>query len=269
MAHEEALPVIDEDVLVLTAKGKTELCAPGTPLSSAELEVLVLADDRGSVAAVVDSAACLEAEAVREALRKLLTSGHLENAANRYKISVVDARDFFKGVTGNASRAGNHLALARRAAAHKRETGRKVHVLTVAGAPEFVKLLRSYFTLEGFVSRAAGSGAELVGELHQPPVPDVVLLAAALPDADGLTVLAKMRSHPVLKDVPVIVLAPDAARDRLLKALQSDIQGYFTEPFEVDVLLLAVKTVLGLAGTAAGAELSVDWSDDRSAPGAR
>ena len=119
------------------------------------------------------------------------------------------------------------------------------------------------------MSRAAGSGAELVGELHQPPVPDVVLLGTALPDVDGLTVLAKMRSHPVLKDVPVIVLAPDAARDRLLKALQSDVQGYFTEPYEVDVLLLAVKTVLGLPGTGAGAELTVDWGDDRSVPGAR
>lgn len=269
MAGEEALPVIDEDVLVLTAKGKAELCAPGTSLSAAELELLVLADDRGSVAAVVSSAVCLEAEAAREALRKLLTAGHLESAADRYKISVVDARDFFKGGTGNASRAGNHLALARRAATHKREAGRKVHVLTVASAPEFVKLLRSYFTLEGFVSRAAGSGAELVSELHQPPVPDVVLLGTALPDIDGLTVLAKMRSHPVLKDVPVIVLAPDAARDRLLKALQSDVQGYFTEPFEVDNLLLAVKTVLGLSGTGAGAELTVDWGDDRSVPGAR
>src|SRR5438034_1163226 len=90
-----ALRVIDEDVLVLTAKGKAELCAPGTPLTAAELEVLVLADDRGSVAAVVNSAACLGAEAVREALRRLLGSGHLESAADRYKISVVDARDFF------------------------------------------------------------------------------------------------------------------------------------------------------------------------------
>jgi len=42
--------------------------------------VLVLADDRGSVAAVVNSAACLEAEAVREALRKLLTSGEASPA---------------------------------------------------------------------------------------------------------------------------------------------------------------------------------------------
>ena len=96
-----------------------------------------------------------------------------------------------------------------------------------------------------------------------------MLLGAALPDVDGLKVLAKMRSHPVLKDVPVIVLAPDAARDRLLKALHSDAQGYFTEPFEVDNLLLAVKTVLGLSGTGAGAELTVDWGDDRSVPGAR
>src|SRR3982074_892861 len=94
MAREEALPVIDEDVLVLTAKGKTELCAPGTPLSAAELEALVLADDRGSVTAVGHGGGWLAAQAVREVLRKLLTSGHLESAANRYKISVVDARDF-------------------------------------------------------------------------------------------------------------------------------------------------------------------------------
>src|SRR5205807_1868457 len=111
MAREEALPVIDEDVLVLTAKGKTELCAPGTPLSSAELEVLVLADDRGSVAAVVDSAVCLEADAVREALRKLLTSGHLENAANRYNICLFDVRLLLKGRMSTSTLAGHHLAL--------------------------------------------------------------------------------------------------------------------------------------------------------------
>src|SRR5437667_7680273 len=195
MAGEEALPVIDEDVLVLTAKGKAGLCAPGTSLSAAELELLVLADDRGSVAAVVNSAACLEAEAAREALRKRVTSGHLESAADRYKISLVDARDFFKGGTGNASRAGNHLALARRAATPKREAGRKVHVLTVASAPEFVKLLRSYFTLEGFVSRAAASAAQLASELQQPPATAVPLLSAALTDVDGLNVLAPLRSH--------------------------------------------------------------------------
>jgi CheY-like chemotaxis protein len=262
----EALPVTDEDVMVLTQKGKAELCAPGTPLSAAELELLVLADDRGCVAAVVDGAACLEGEAVRETLRRLLSSGHLESAADRHT-SVVDARDFFKGGTGRASRAGNHLALARRAAAHKREAGRKVHVLAAVGAPELVKLLRSYFALEGFVSRVAGSGAQLIGELRQPPVPDVVLLDSALPDVDGLKVLARMRSHPVLKDVPVILLAHDAAHDRLLKALQSDVQGYFSEPFEVEVLLTAVKAVLGLTGSAAPAELGIDWGD-RSVPGA-
>src|SRR6267143_1694041 len=41
-----------------------------------------------------NSAACLEAEAAREALRKLLTSGHLESAADRYKISVVSGIDY-------------------------------------------------------------------------------------------------------------------------------------------------------------------------------
>src|SRR5439155_888051 len=84
-----------------------------------------------AVDAVVDSGVCLEAVAAREALCKLLTAGDRESAADGYKISVVDARGFFKGGTGNASRAGSHLALARRAATHKREAAHEVHVLTV------------------------------------------------------------------------------------------------------------------------------------------
>ncbi len=51
------------------------------------------------------------------------------------------------------------------------------------------------------------------------------------------------------------MLTPKATRDAVLKGLHYGADGYITKPFEVEVLIRAVKTVLGLEGGAADIEL--------------
>ena len=67
-----------------------------------------------------------------------------------------------------------------------------------------------------------------------------------LPDADGFDILCRMRRHPVLKSVPVVMLTAKATRDAVLRGLASGANGYITKPFEADVMLKAVRTILGL-----------------------
>jgi DNA-binding response OmpR family regulator len=74
----------------------------------------------------------------------------------------------------------------------------------------------------------------------------LVLLDVMLPDADGFEVLLKMRQHPALKVVPVVMLTAKATRDAVLQGLSGGADGYITKPFDVEVLVKAVKTVLGL-----------------------
>jgi DNA-binding response OmpR family regulator len=47
--------------------------------------------------------------------------------------------------------------------------------------------------------------------------PDLVLLDVMLPDIDGFEVLGRMRQHPALKAVPVIMLTGKATREAVLK----------------------------------------------------
>jgi two-component system OmpR family response regulator len=78
------------------------------------------------------------------------------------------------------------------------------------------------------------------------PLPDLILLDVNLPDVNGFDILAKMRQHPVLKIIPVVMLTAEATRESVLKGLQGGADGYVTKPFEPDLLVNAVKAVLGI-----------------------
>lgn len=128
--------------------------------------------------------------------------------------------------------------------------GEKLGVLVVEDDPDLIKLLRMYLRLEGFAPRTAAGREEITAAFRQPPKPDLVLLDVALPDADGFDVLAKMRQHPALKAIPVIMLTGKDNREAVLNGLVLGADGYVTKPFEIDVLVKAVKAVLGVGSSA-------------------
>ncbi len=70
-------------------------------------------------------------------------------------------------------------------------------------------------------------------------MPDLILLDVQLPDGNGFDILARMRQHPVLKNMPVIMLTAEATRESVLRGLQLGADGYVTKPFEPDVLVSA------------------------------
>jgi DNA-binding response OmpR family regulator len=51
-----------------------------------------------------------------------------------------------------------------------------------------------------------------------------------------------------VKDIPVIMMTAKATREAVLKGLQRGAAGYITKPFNIEAVLAAVKTVLGLPG---------------------
>ena len=73
-----------------------------------------------------------------------------------------------------------------------------------------------------------------------------------LPDIDGFEVLGRIRSHPSLKALPVVMLTAKATRESVLKGLHLGADGYVTKPFEIEVLMDAVRTVLGPSETPKG-----------------
>jgi DNA-binding response OmpR family regulator len=63
---------------------------------------------------------------------------------------------------------------------------------------------------------------------------------------NGFDILQRLKAHPALKAVPVIMLTADAARESVMRGLASGADGYITKPFERAILLDGVKAVLGI-----------------------
>ena len=241
----------DDEVFALTAKGSAELSASGTSLSPAELEILVLVDGRATVAQVLRNAAHgLSADAARAALLRLLRGARIAPAAS-VRSDAIEPGDLFTldrahEVVGSLQQKGYCVRIARRGAHVSAHTpGAERSIVVIDDDADLTKMLRTYFSLEGFAIRVAHNRSEIVATLREPGRPDLVLLDVTLPDTDGFEVLASMRRHPALKEVPVVMLTARATREAVLKGIEGGADGYITKPFEMDVLMAAVNSVLG------------------------
>jgi two-component system OmpR family response regulator len=85
-----------------------------------------------------------------------------------------------------------------------------------------------------------------VAQLSARPAPDVILLDVNLPDANGFDILLKVRQHPQLKSIPIIMLTSQASREDVLRGLAGGADGYITKPYEQEALLTGIKAVLGM-----------------------
>jgi CheY-like chemotaxis protein len=271
-------PVYPHDVYVLTDKGDKELRGSGTSLSPAEVEILVCVDGKASAVEIAAAVKLLAPGAVMGTLRKLLDLQLIQLRSQR-KEDASEITGFFttkalqptrkaisevkneasSGVT-TLQKNGYYVRIARRDASKPAAPeGRTLTVIVVEDEPLLAKFLKQYLSFEGMEARLAANREEILAAFNSPPLPDLVLLDVMLPDADGFDILLKMRQHPVLKSVPVIMLTAKATRESVLKGLAGGADGYITKPFEADALINAVKAVLGRSAPPPGKSGSDAW----------
>jgi two-component system, OmpR family, response regulator len=260
-------PLDDKAVLALTKTGEQALREPGTTLTQPQLEALVLIGGSATVSQILKRAPPGMSHGVlRASLGELIDKKYIStNAA--LGDNIIDPGDFFTlDKTGTVTpevgehvharidtdaeflrQNGYYVSMVRKAAVKIDRTGRqKMSVLVIEDDPDILKLLQIFLKLEGFEPRIASNRDEIVAALRAPPLPDLVLLDIRLPDINGFDVLAKMRQHPAMKTLPVIMLTAEATREAVLKGLVGGADGFVTKPFQIDRLVKAVHTVLGL-----------------------
>jgi CheY-like chemotaxis protein len=141
---------------------------------------------------------------------------------------------------------GYFLSLDRRTGERRKPSdGARYSILVVEDDADLAQLLIDVFLNAGFDVRWAANRAEINAELHRAGI-DLVLLDIVLPDADGLQVLRRLREHPRLADLPVIMMTGRVAPEDVLAGLAAGADGYVTKPFKVSSLVSAVNAVLGL-----------------------
>lgn len=75
------------------------------------------------------------------------------------------------------------------------------------------------------------------------PCPDVVLLDLNLPRKDGREVLAEIKSDPVLKQIPVIILTTSQSEEDILRAYNLAANCYITKPVDLDQFTKVVQSI--------------------------
>ncbi|MBI3371732.1 MAG: response regulator [Betaproteobacteria bacterium] len=262
------IPVYPLDVFTPTDLGNAQIQGGTTRLPAVALEVLVLLDGHATVGDVEQRARHIPPEALRNLFRSLLSSG-LVRAATIEESAGLDFSAFFDAAPGaepshgasesaqreategepQLERHGYYVSIARQAVkVRKLEPGARLSVLVVEDDTDMANLVSRLLEKEGFEVEVASCRDEILARLRRVPAPDAVILDVMLPDVNGFDVLQRLKSHPALKIVPVIMLTADAKRESVMRGLVGGADGYITKPFERSVLVEGVKAVLGIAG---------------------
>ena len=122
---------------------------------------------------------------------------------------------------------------------------------TIARAPKEIKilvvedkehpqmLLKKTFSDVGYIVEIASSGVEAL-EMAKIWKPDVITLDILLPLKDGWQVMRELKSHPICKNIPIIIIS---MVDERKLGFGLGAAEYFVKPIQKDILLEAVKKV--------------------------
>jgi two-component system, OmpR family, response regulator len=124
--------------------------------------------------------------------------------------------------------------------------GAKRYILCIDDDVPLVQILARKLTLDGYDVRTASDLKTILAELQRVPSPDLILLDVGLPGITGFDILQKLRKHPKLGSVPVIMLTGRISPEDVLHGMTSGADGYVSKPFHFDALAIAIKTVLGM-----------------------
>jgi len=120
--------------------------------------------------------------------------------------------------------------------------GQPPSILVVEDDAVTATLIVRILGANGFKATHASNRESILNGLKLSP--DLVILDVLMPDANGFDILNRIRQHPVLKDMPVLMLTSLGALDDILKGLKLGVNGYLTKPAKSKALVDAIKTVL-------------------------
>jgi CheY-like chemotaxis protein len=125
--------------------------------------------------------------------------------------------------------------------------GEKHALLVVEDDADLAQLVIDIFMTAGFEMHWASNRAEINQQMNRRPAVDLVLMDINLPDANGLEVLKRIRAHPKLSKLPVIMMTGKSTAGDVAAGLMAGADGYVSKPFQMSGLVKAVKQVLGLS----------------------
>jgi CheY-like chemotaxis protein len=117
-------------------------------------------------------------------------------------------------------------------------------VCIVEDDPDQLALADLRVSMAGYQVRVARSGAEFVNVIRSYAPPDIVLLDVMLPDGNGFDILARIRSHPKLALLPVVMLTAESRAEDIKRGLAIGADAYVTKPYSKTIVVDTIRAVL-------------------------
>lgn len=108
-----------------------------------------------------------------------------------------------------------------------------------------LEILQDYLEDSGYTLATARDGAEAWRQLERNPSRfHAVLLDLMMPRMTGMEVLHRMKAHPILAQVPVIIQTAATSPSQVTEGLAAGAHYYLTKPFEKADLLSILGTAV-------------------------
>lgn len=96
-------------------------------------------------------------------------------------------------------------------------------------------LIRRVLEADGYTVIEAGNAKRALQEIQEHH-PDLILMDINMPDMDGYSLTAKIKSIPEFKDTPIIAVTANVMRGDREKSLKAGCDGYIQKPIDIDIL---------------------------------
>lgn len=125
-------------------------------------------------------------------------------------------------------------------------------VLLVEDNPGDARLAAEAWKEGGIPGRlhVVGDGVQAIDYLRrsEQPKPDLLLLDLNLPRKDGREVLAEIKSDPLLKRIPVVVLTTSQAEPDVLRSYELHANCFVAKPVDLESFIAVIKSIADFWG---------------------
>ncbi|MET0282797.1 MAG: response regulator [Steroidobacteraceae bacterium] len=135
---------------------------------------------------------------------------------------------------------------------------RNMKILIVDDDPDVRQAMHIRLKANGYETCFASDALTTVSEArrHQP---DLVLLDLGLPGGDGYTVMERLRRHPALAVIPVIVVSARDAGGNQSRVMAAGAKAYLQKPVNNSELLSVIRETLGEPAQPGDAGVTANW----------
>jgi len=111
------------------------------------------------------------------------------------------------------------------------------------------RIIRNFLADLGYTNVAEADDGRTALPVLKAGAVDFLITDWNMPGMPGLQLLKEVRSDPVIKKLPVLMVTAEAKREQIVEAAQAGVSGYVVKPFTAQTLKDKIDKILASQAT--------------------